>query len=78
MIEMDRRMRGNGDPTSVKPYDPARELQHAHELIAHKITILKRHYLQPALKEFWAAYWHWIISAIAIPLLGFLIKMIAG
>lgn len=78
IVDMDRRMRGKGDPTSVKPYDPASEITYAREIIAHTIVILRRHYLPPAWQEFWAKYWHWIVGAVAVPVLGFIIRALAG
>lgn len=44
MVYLDRAMRGRGDPKSVPPYDPAKELASAYELIAHKLGVLTKHY----------------------------------
>jgi hypothetical protein len=78
MIELDRLMRGKGNPSSVKPYDATPEIKSAHELIAHKVAILKRHYLRPVTREFWDKHKLWIIGSLAIPLLVALIKALAG
>lgn len=44
MVDLDRRMRGNGYPESVEPYDPKREIESAHQLIKYKLDVLRRHY----------------------------------
>ncbi|MFM9847699.1 MAG: hypothetical protein ACKVP3_11130 [Hyphomicrobiaceae bacterium] len=44
MKYLDRAMRGGGYPESVEPYDPKREIDAAHRLIAYKLGVLRRHY----------------------------------
>jgi len=85
MVDLDRRMRGKGDPASVAPYNPSREIQRARELIAHKVAILTTHYVRPEptrvqdhLKRFWSNHWKWIIASIGLPLTGILIKVLVG
>jgi hypothetical protein len=71
MVDLDRRMRGKGYPQSVPPYDPSRKVQEARELIAHKIAVLKGHYLRPVLPAFLSSHWTWIIGTI-LTVLGLL------
>jgi hypothetical protein len=59
MVDLDRRMRGNGYPDSVQPYDPAKEIAEAHKVIDFKLSVIANHYgdadsqVQPKLTEAW-------------------------
>ena len=83
MVDLDRRMRGNGFPEQVTPYDPQKEITAAHEMIAHKLAILRAHYgstpptgLLIKGKMFWIKHWQWIIGAMLLPIFGQLIKLL--
>ncbi len=83
MVDLDRRMRGNGFPDQVPPYDPSKEITDAHEMIAHKLATLRAHYVNAPPtsllakgKAFWMKHWQWIIAVMLIPLLGQLLRFI--
>jgi hypothetical protein len=84
MVDLDRRMRGRGYPESVAPYDPSREISAAHELVAHKLATLRRHYLPSQVGllvrvgSFVQKYWQWIVTTVLIPIIVGLWRVLFG